>query len=85
MKFQVRTDQAYKIEGLCRVYQLISAMMCRIYAKVDCDVFYGMWVPLMYVVTTQGIIFNWASILSSSLRTNIIVAQSPPLEKPIEF
>lgn len=59
--------------------------MCRLYGKADCDVFYGTWVPLMYVVATQGIIFNWTSILSSSLRTNIVAAQSPPLEQPPEF
>jgi len=27
-KFPVKTDQAYKTEGLCKVYQLIATMMC---------------------------------------------------------
>lgn len=39
-KFWVRTYQAYKIEGLRKVYQLIATMMCRLYGKADCDVFY---------------------------------------------
>ena len=73
-KFWVRTDQAYKIEGLRKGYQLIATMMCRLYGKANCDVFFGMWVPLMFVVATQGIIFNWVSILSTSLRTNITAA-----------
>lgn len=84
-KFRVRTDQAYKTEGLCKVYQLIAVMMSQLYGKGERDVFFGTWVPLMYVVATQGTIFNWVSILSSSLRTNIATAKSPPLEQPPEF
>src|SRR5699024_9802031 len=57
-KLRVRADQAYRREGLWKVYQLISAVMCHLYGKVDCDVFHGTWVPLMHVVATRGTIFN---------------------------
>lgn len=57
-KFRARIDQAYKTEGSCKVYQLIIVMMCRLYGKADCDIFFGTWFPLMYVVATRATIFN---------------------------
>ena len=51
-KFRVKIDQAYRTEGLHKVYQLIFAVMFWLYGKANYDVFYGTWVPLMYVVAT---------------------------------
>lgn len=40
-KFRVKTDQEYKTEGLHKLYQLISTVMCYLYGKADYDIFYG--------------------------------------------
>lgn len=84
-KFRVRTDEVYRTKGLRNVYQLISAMMCHLYGKADCDIFHDTWVPLMYVVTTGGTMFNRARILVLALRTNIIAAKYPEPEQQPEF
>lgn len=39
----------------------------------------------MHVVATWGTIFNWASILASSLKTNITTTKHAEAEKPLEF
>jgi len=59
--------------------------MCRLYGKVDCDVFYSTSIPLMHIVATRGTIFNWASILASCVKKNITIAKHPELEQPPKF
>jgi len=76
-KFQVRSDQAYRTEGLWKVYQIITTMMCLLYDNADCEVLYETCVPLMHLVTTRGKNFNLVNILASSLKTNIAAAKHP--------
>lgn len=52
---------------------MITAMMNQLYDRADIDVFLGTWVAIMYVIATMGTIFNWANILASTLKTNIVV------------
>jgi len=59
--------------------------MCHLYGKADCDVFYGTWAPLIHIVTTRGTIFNRASILALSLKTNISTAKHPEPKQPPEI
>jgi len=46
-------------------------MMNMMYGRVDIDTFLGSWLPLMHIVATKGIVFNWEIILGFTLKTNI--------------
>lgn len=72
-KLWVRNDQVYRMEGIKKVYQLITAMTNLLYDKPDANASLKAWVPIMYVVATRGTIFNWANILALVLKTNIVV------------
>lgn len=49
------------------------------------DTFLRTWVPIMYITAARGTIFNWAGILSSSLKTNIQVAKNSGKYQPSKF
>ena len=65
--FQQRASREYEIASLCTPYRLVSLMLNGIFRKAD-GIFYKIgWIPLMYHVTMEGIVFNWMNIVANIL------------------
>lgn len=84
-KLWVKVDQVYMTKCLRNFYQFMVAMMNQLYRRSYIDTFLRTWVPIMYTITTRGIIFNWKGILASTLKTNIYAVKNQEADQPSEF
>ena len=71
--------------SLRKVYKLVATMLCRLCGCLDATTFNDTWVTLMEYVTVHGTRFNWASILMTSIQTNLSSALVPDEGMPSEF
>jgi hypothetical protein len=74
-KFKTRSSDDFPTKMLRTPYQYVVAMLFRIYGDIDAHKFKVSWVPLIYSIPTIGFVFNWESILSSTLEEAILVAK----------
>ena len=84
-KFKVKKYQEYPMASLRKVYKLVAAMLCRLYGRPDATTFNDTWATIMEYVTVHGTHFNWASILMTSMHTNLSSALAPDEGMPSEF
>jgi len=52
-----------------------------LYGRPDIDTMLITWVPIMYIVAIRGTIFNYASILASTLKNNIHTSKNPEADQ----
>ena len=65
--FRKKESGEYETASLRTPYRLVALMLNRIFSRVD-GIFYNIgWIPLMYHVTMEGIVFNWVDIIANSL------------------
>ena len=55
-------------------YRFIALMLNWIFGRANGTLFKLEWIPLMFHVATEGTIFNWASLVSSSLSSCVAAA-----------
>ena len=60
-------------------------MLNRIFGRASGRLFKFEWIPIMFHVATQGTVFNWASLVSSSLSSCLAVALGGEAQKRSEF
>ena len=64
----------YEKASLRPPYRFIALMFNSIFGRENGRLYKLSWIPLMYYVAFDDIVFNWADIISSSLSSCIAVA-----------
>ena len=72
--FRTRPSGEYDTANLRTPYRFIALMLNRIFRRDHGKGFKLEWVPIIFYVATQGIVFNWANIVSNSLSACIASA-----------
>ena len=72
--FRTRPTGEYDTATLRTPYRFITLMMNRVFERAHGKSFKLGWVPIIFYVATQGIVFNWANIVSNSLSSCIASA-----------
>ena len=83
--FQTRPSREYDTTNLRTPYRFIVLMLNRIYGRAHRRIFKLEWVPIIFYVSTQGIVFNWENIVSNSLSACIVSALGGVSQKKYEF
>ena len=65
--FRTRPTREYDTASLRTPYRFIALMLNRIFGRAHGKRFKLEWIPIIFYVTTQGTILNWANIVSNSL------------------
>ena len=73
--FQHKQSAEYGTAHLQTPFRIIVVMLRRLYDRADGKVYNFGWIPLMYYVAMEGIIFNWEDIVSRNLAKCIKAAQ----------
>ena len=66
-KFQTRPSGEYETTTLRTPYIFIALMLNRVFGRTHGKKFKLGWLPIIFYVATQGTIFNWETVVSSSL------------------
>ena len=80
--YRHRTTEDYDTASLRAPYRFIALMLNRIFGRANGRLFKFEWIPLIFHVATEGTVFNWASLVSSSLSS--CVAATLEEEKPVK-
>ena len=72
--YRHRATEDYETVSLRAPYRFIALMLNRIFGRANGRLFKLEWIPLMFHVATEGTIFNWASLVSSSLSSCVAAA-----------
>ena len=72
--FRTRPSREYETVNLRTPYILIALMLNKIFRRENGNNFKLIQVPVIFLVATQGTIFNWANIVSNSFSSCINVA-----------
>ena len=72
--YRHRATEDYDTVSLRAPYRFVALMLHRIFGRASGRLFKFEWVPIMFHVVTQGTIFNWASLVSSSLSSCVAAA-----------
>ena len=72
--YRHRATEDYDTASLRAPYRFIALMLNRIFGRANGRLFKLEWIPLMFHVATEGTIFNWASLVSSSLSSCVAAA-----------
>ena len=78
--YRYRPTNEYDTTSLRAPYRFISLMLNRIFGRAHGILFKLEWIPIIFHVATQGTVFNWASLVSSSLSSCLATALGE--EKP---
>jgi hypothetical protein len=81
-RFQGINDGVYPSIHLRVPYIYAVAMVSRIYGEPDAMHVKEAWVPLIYTIVEEGLVFNWAAILSHTLRQAIIIVKEHNPDPP---
>ena len=73
--FRHKQYEEYKTTHLHTPYRVIVLMLNRIYGRADGKFYKFWWIPLMYHIAMEGIVFNWSNIIARNLSTFIKAAQ----------
>ena len=79
------TTKDYDTPSLRAPYRFIALMLNRIFTRANGRLFKFEWIPLMFYVAMEGTIFNWASIVSSSLSSCVATSLEGKARKRSEF
>ena len=69
--FRQKASGEYETTNLRTPYRLVALMLNMIFGRANGKFYKIGWIPLMYHVIMQGIIFNWADIVANSLSSCI--------------
>ena len=83
--FRNRVTGEYDTASLRVPYRFISLMLNRIFGRAHGRLFKLGWVPIIFYVASQGTVFNWASLVSSSLSSCLAAALGGEAQKRSEF
>ena len=83
--YRHRTTGEYDTTSLRAPYRFIALMLNRIFGRAHGRLFKFEWIPIMFHVATQGTVFNWASLVSSSLSSCVAAALGGESKKKSEF
>ena len=72
--FRTRPLGEYDIATLRTPYRFIALMLNKIFGRAHGRSFKIGWVPIIFYVATEGIVFNWENIVSNSLSACIASA-----------
>ena len=72
--FRTRVIGDYDIASLRVPYRFIDLMLNRIFWRAHGRLFKLEWVPIIFHVSTQGTVFNWANLVSNSLSAFLATA-----------
>ena len=65
--FRQRASGEYETSSLCTPYILVSLLLNKNFGRYD-GIFSNIgWIPLMYHVTMEGTMFNWADIIANRI------------------
>ena len=65
--YRYRPTGEYDTTSLRAPYRFIALILNRILGGAHGRLFKFEWIPIMFHVATQGTVFNWSSLVSSSL------------------
>ena len=65
--YRYRPTSEYDTASLRAPYRFIALMLNRIFGRAHGRLFKLEWIPIIFHVATQGTVFNWASMVSSSI------------------
>ena len=83
--YRYRPTGEYDTVSLRDPYIFIALMLNRVFGRAHGRLFKLEWIPLIFHVATQGTIFNWASLVSSSLSSCLASALGGESQKRSEF
>ena len=83
--FRHRVTEDYDTATLRPPYRFIALMLNRIFGRANGKLFKFEWIPLMFYVATEGTIFNWSGLVSSSLSSCIAAAKGGVQQRKSEF
>ena len=83
--YQYRLTSEYDTVSLRAPYRFIALMLNRIFGRAHGRLFKFEWIPIMFHVATQGTVFNWASLVSSSLSSCMAAALGGESRRKYEF
>ena len=83
--FRTRPMGEYDTASLRAPYRFIALMLNRIFERAHGKSFKLEWMPIIFYVSTQGTIFNWANIVSNSLSACMASALGGVSQKRSEF
>ena len=83
--YRHRATEDYDTASLRAPYRFIALMLNRIFGRANGRLFKFEWIPLIFHVATEGTIFNWSSLVSSSLSSCIAAAKGGVEQKKSEF
>ena len=83
--FRTRTSREYDTSTLRAPYRFIALMLNRIFGSAHGKSFKIGWIPVIFFVATQGIIFNLENIVSNNLCACISAALGGVSQKRSKF
>ena len=83
--FRTRPSGEYDTATLRTPYRFITLMLNRVFGRAYGKSFKLGWIPIIFYVATQGIVFNWANIVSNNLSACISSALGGASQKKSEF
>ena len=83
--FRQRSSGEYETASLHTPHRLVALIPNRIFERANGKFYKISWIPLMYHVTMQSTIFNWANIVANGLSSCIGAALRGLLERKSEF
>ena len=83
--YRYRPTSEYDTVSLRDPYRFIALMPNRIFGRAHGRLFKLEWIPIIFHVATQGTVFNWASMVSSSLSSCVTSALEGESKKRLDF
>ena len=83
--YRYRQIGEYDTVSLRAPYRFIALMLNKIFGRAHGRLFKLEWIPIIFHVATQGTVFNWASLVSSSLSSCLAAALGGEAHKRSEF
>ena len=69
--FRHKQSREYEMAHLRTPFRIVALMLSRLYGRPDGKMYNFGWIPLMYYVPMEGIVFNWADIADRNFSKGI--------------
>jgi hypothetical protein len=67
-RFFTKSDGVYTMTNLRDPYIYAMDLMCKLYGEANCIHFKDAWIPIVHIVITSSVVFNWVAILSHAMK-----------------
>ena len=84
-QFHYKALREYETTNLHTPYCLISLMLNQIFGRENEKFYKISWIPIIYHVAMQGMIFNWADIMGNKLSSCIATTLGGLTKRNFEF